>query len=46
MNSSPSIGGHDAGGILAAVLQHRQRVIDPLIDRAGPDDADDAAHGC
>jgi hypothetical protein len=32
--------GHDAGRILAAVLQHRQRVIDPLVDRRRPDDAD------
>ncbi len=38
--------GHDAGGILAAMLQHRQRIIQTLIDRAGADDADDAAHGC
>ena len=36
--------GHDARGVLAAVLQHRQRVIDPLIDSAGSDDSDDAAH--
>ena len=38
--------GRDAGGILAAVLQHGERVVEPLIDRAGADDADDAAHGC
>ena len=37
-------GGHDAGGILAAMLQHRQRIVQTLIDRAGADDADDAAH--
>jgi hypothetical protein len=37
-------GHHDAGGILAAVLQHRQRIIDPLIDGIGANDADDAAH--
>ena len=42
----PFEGRHDAGGILAAVLQHRQRVIQTLIDGAGADDADDAAHGC
>ena len=29
-----AIGGHDARGILAAVLQHRQRVIELLVDRA------------
>ncbi len=38
------LGRHDAGGILAAVLQHRQRVIDALIDCAGADDSDDSAH--
>ena len=38
------LAGHDAGGILAAVLQHRQRVIDALIDRAHSDHSDDAAH--
>ncbi len=36
--------GRDAGGILAAVLQHGQRVIQTLVDRTGADDADDAAH--
>ena len=36
--------GGDARGILAAVLQHGQRVVDALVDRAGSDDADDAAH--
>ena len=30
------VAGHDAGGILAAVLQHRQRVVEPLIDRDCP----------
>jgi hypothetical protein len=35
---------HDARGVLAAVLQHCQRVIDPLIDRAYPDHSDDSAH--
>ena len=38
--------GHDARGILAAVLQHGQRVIDLLVDRAETDDADDSAHAC
>ena len=37
-------GGGDAGGILAAVLQHGERIVDALIDRAGADDSDDAAH--
>jgi hypothetical protein len=26
------------------VLQHRQRIVDPLIDGIGANDADDAAH--
>ena len=38
------VAGHDARGILAAVLQDRQRVIDLLIDWRVPDDADDSAH--
>ena len=38
------LAGHDAGGILAAVLQNRQRVIDPLIDRTHTDHSDDSAH--
>ena len=37
--------GLDAGGVLAAVLQYRQRVIDRLVDRTMGDDADDATHG-
>ena len=36
--------GHDARSILAAVLQHRQGVIERLINRTVPDDADNAAH--
>ncbi len=36
---------HDAGGILAAVLQFSQCVVDALIDRAGAHNADDATHG-
>ena len=40
----PVAGGRDAGGVLAAMLQHRQRVIDALIDRARSDDTDDSAH--
>ena len=34
----------DARGVLAAMLQHRQGVIDPLIDSAGSDDSGNAAH--
>ncbi len=37
-------GGRDAGGVLPAVLQNGQRVVDPLIDRARPDDAHYSAH--
>ena len=36
--------GHDARGILAAMLQHRQRIVDALIDRARSDHSDDSAH--
>ncbi len=34
----------DTGGILPAMLEHGQCVIDPLIDRAGSDDADNSTH--
>ena len=43
-NSSPSGDRGDAGRVLTAMLQHRQGVIDPLIDSAGSDDSGDAAH--
>src|SRR5690348_13895117 len=36
--------GHDAGGILTAMLQHRKSVVDFLVDRGFGDDADDTAH--
>ncbi len=36
--------GHDAGGVLPAVLEDGQRIIDGLIDRPMADDADDATH--
>ena len=36
--------GHDAGRILPAVLQHGQRVVKPLVDRAVSDHADNSAH--
>ena len=34
----------DARGVLPAMLEHRQGVIDPLIDSAGSDDSGNAAH--
>src|SRR5215469_12978503 len=37
-------GGSDAGGVLAAMLQYRECVVETLIDRTGADHADDAAH--
>jgi hypothetical protein len=37
-------GGGDAGSILAAVLQHRERIIETLVYGAGANNADDAAH--
>ena len=37
--------GHDARGVLAAVLQHGQRVVDLLVDGAEAHDSDDSAHG-
>ncbi len=37
--------GHDARGVLAAMLQHRERVVDRLIHGLLPDDADESAHG-
>ncbi len=36
--------GRNARCVLAAVLQHRQRVINALVDRAGSDDSGNAAH--
>ena len=35
---------HNAGGVLAAVLQQKQRVIDKLINRCAADNADDSTH--
>src|ERR1700733_1083467 len=37
---------HDTGGILAAMLQDRQRIVEALVDGTGADDTDDAAHVC
>ncbi len=36
--------GHDAGRVLAAVLQQQQRIVEQLIDRGLGNDADDSAH--
>ena len=35
---------HDAGRILAAMLQDREPVVEELVDRAARDDSDDSAH--
>ncbi len=35
---------HDARRVLAAMLQHRERVVERLIHRVLPDDADESAH--
>ena len=36
--------GHDARGILAAMLQDSQRIVDGLVDRLLTNDTDDATH--
>jgi hypothetical protein len=36
-------GGHDAGRVLATMLQYGQGIVEPLVHRLGSDDADDAA---
>ena len=38
------VGGDDAGGILAAVLQHQQPVVEQLVDGRLGDYADDSTH--
>src|SRR5690606_26605601 len=38
--------GGDARGVLPAMLQQQQGVVDVLVDRAACDHSDDAAHGC
>jgi hypothetical protein len=38
-------GGHDARGVLPAMLQYGQRVVDLLVGRCESDDTDDATHG-
>jgi hypothetical protein len=38
------VAGHDARGVLAAVLQHRQRIVELLVYVTTSDDARDAAH--
>src|SRR5690606_30097602 len=40
----PVLFGHDAGGILAAMLQHGQRVVQALVDRFLPDYSYDSTH--
>ena len=40
----PPGAGHDAGGVLPAVLQHRQGIVNLLIDRALTDHSNNAAH--
>jgi hypothetical protein len=35
----------DASGVLAAVLQQQQGVVDQLVDGCVADNADDSAHG-
>ena len=39
-----ALGGDDAGGILAAMLQHQQPVIEQLVDRVLRDDTENSAH--
>ena len=39
-----AFGCDDAGGVLAAVLQHLQSVVEQLIDGRLGDDADDSTH--
>jgi hypothetical protein len=38
------LAGHDAGGILAPVLQDQQGIVKGLVDRTLTDDTDDTAH--
>ena len=40
-----AIGGHDAGGVLPAMLQRHQAVVDQLVHRAVRNDADHTTHG-
>ena len=40
-----SVGSDDTGSILPAMLQHRQAVIQELIDRTFGNDSNDTAHG-
>src|SRR4029077_3607751 len=41
----PLARGGDASGVLAAVLQHRERIVQALVDLTGANDSYDAAHG-
>jgi hypothetical protein len=38
------VAGKDAGGVLAAVLQHEQAVVKGLVYRGVTENADDSAH--
>jgi hypothetical protein len=40
-----ALAGHDARGILPAVLKHEKRIVQRLINRAVTNDPNDAAHG-
>ncbi len=45
VNMEPAILlGNDPGGVLAAVLQHRQRVVDRLVDGLVSNDTDNSTH--
>jgi hypothetical protein len=38
------LGGHDAGRVLAAMLQDHQAIIEQLVDRRGCDNPENSAH--
>ena len=39
-----TFGRHDSRGVLASVLKHGERIVEPLIDRLLSDDSDDSTH--
>ena len=41
-----ALGGGDARGVLAAVLQEEEGVVDLLVDGPAAHHSDDSAHGC
>ena len=41
-----AFGRDDARGVLAAMLQHQQPVVEQLVDRVAGDDAEYSAHRC